>query len=231
MENKYHTFRVRASGPIALFTTPESKSGGEKFSAPYPYYEQLKSLVGSIFAKPEMIVVVDKVRILNPVRYLSMSVNEQDFKNKKVPFSHQPVVCTFLANVDYVIEFHIVENVSAYAKNRRIGHPDYNQKKYDGMMDRYIHGHCRKIPYFGTTDCMAKIEPWDAPLMNGKGYYDDTSEDLGLTYHGMNYPEQEGDGVDAAPEGHIMRRYAELKMDHGVIEFPRPADCKVVQVV
>ena len=86
------------------------------------------------------------------------------------------------------------------------------------------------IPYFGTSDCPAIIRPCE-DFFAGEGDYDHTSCDIGITYHGMNYPEQAGDGIKAAAPHTMERRFANLKMENGVIEFPQPAECEFIQVI
>ena len=224
-------FCIRATGRFAMFTTPESKTSGERFSYPYPYYEQLKGLVSGVFWKPEMLIIIDRVRIMAPVEYQSMSINEMDFGRNGKPDSAQPTIQTYLYNVDYIIEFHIEENESEYANNRRKkrGEP-WCQAKYEKMMEKHIQGHSRRNPYFGKTECQAIIRPWES-FFDGEGYYDNSSADMGMVYHGMDYPEQYGRGVPFTPDGVIRRRYAHLALDHGVINYPTPDKCDISTVV
>ena len=54
-------------GRYALFTDPLTKLGGEKHSYPIPTYEALKGIVESIYWKPSLLMIVDAVRIMNPI--------------------------------------------------------------------------------------------------------------------------------------------------------------------
>ncbi|RLD70677.1 MAG: type I-C CRISPR-associated protein Cas5, partial [Bacteroidetes bacterium] len=55
-------------GRYALFTDPVTKIGGEKSSYHLPTYEAIKGVLKSIYWKPSFIWVVDKVRIIKPLR-------------------------------------------------------------------------------------------------------------------------------------------------------------------
>lgn len=233
--NQYTEFCIRATGPNAMFTTPETKLPGERRSSWYPYYEQLKNMIQAIFWKPEICIVVDRCRIMKKAKFETSGVLEMDFGNNGRPDGRQPVAQTMLTDVDYIIQFHIVENTSDFAQQRireRVssGGESWNRKKYEEIMTRAIEKGCHRIPYFGTSDCPAIIRPCE-DFFAGEGDYDQTSCDIGITYHGMNYPEQAGDGIKAAAPHTMERRFANLKMENGVIEFPQPAECEFIQVI
>lgn len=237
MENDkdYTKFCIRATGVTALFTSPETKLPGERRSSWYPYYEQLKNMIQAIFWKPEICIVVDRCRIMNKARFQTGGVLETDFGGAGHLDGHQPVAQTMLCDVEYIIEFHIVENMSDYAQKRiaervKNGGEPWSRKKYEDIMERAITKGAHRIPYFGTSDCPAIIRPCD-DFFAGEGYYDHTSCDIGLVYHGMNYPEQAGDGIKAAADDTVERRFAHLKMENGVIEYPTPEKCEFIQVI
>ncbi len=55
-------------GDYALFADPITRVGGEKFSYQIPTYEALKGIMHSIYWKPTIIWIVDKVRVMNPIQ-------------------------------------------------------------------------------------------------------------------------------------------------------------------
>lgn len=233
--NHYTQFCIRATGSTALFTAPETKMPGERRSSWYPYYEQLKNMIQAIYWKPEICIIVDRCRIMNRAVFNASGVNEMEFGRNGQADGHQPVAQTLLENVEYIIQFHIVENTSQFAQKRiaervQVSGEQWNRRKYEESMKRAIEKGCHRIPYLGTCDCPAVIYPCN-DFSEGSGYYDHFSCDIGLTYHGMNYPEQAGAGIKAAAPGTVERRFANLKMVNGVIDFPPPEKCDFVQVL
>lgn len=55
-------------GKYALFTDPLTKIGGEKCSYQIPTYEALKGIISSVYWKPTIIWIIDKVRIMKPIK-------------------------------------------------------------------------------------------------------------------------------------------------------------------
>ncbi|WP_234881496.1 type I-C CRISPR-associated protein Cas5c, partial [Bacillus mycoides] len=55
-------------GNYALFTDPLMKMGGEKLSYQVPTYQAIKGITESIYWKPTLLMVVDKIRIMNAIK-------------------------------------------------------------------------------------------------------------------------------------------------------------------
>ena len=68
MSNPRRSIEFQVSGRYALFTDPLSKVGGEKCSYHVPTYEALKGIAKSIYWKPTLIWVIDKVRVMKRIR-------------------------------------------------------------------------------------------------------------------------------------------------------------------
>ena len=62
------------SGDYALFSDPITRAGGEKCSYQIPTYEALKGILHSIYWKPTITWVVDKVRIMNRISMESKGI-------------------------------------------------------------------------------------------------------------------------------------------------------------
>ena len=62
-----NSIQFRVWGRYALFTDPITRIGGEKSSYHIPTYEALKGIVKSIYWKPTLIWVIDKVRVMKEV--------------------------------------------------------------------------------------------------------------------------------------------------------------------
>ena len=70
------TFKV--TGRYALFTD-RTKIGGEKFSYQIPTYESLKGILSSVYWKPTIVWIIDKVRV--------MAIKTQTRSSKPVKYS------------------------------------------------------------------------------------------------------------------------------------------------
>ena len=55
-------------GRYALFTDPLTKVGGEKATYQLPTYEALKGILESVYWKPTIKWIIDRVRVMNPIR-------------------------------------------------------------------------------------------------------------------------------------------------------------------
>jgi CRISPR-associated protein Cas5d len=64
--DNYVEFQV--TGDYGLFTDPIMRVGGEKCSYQIPTYEALKGILHSVYWKPTLILVIDAVRIMNPIQ-------------------------------------------------------------------------------------------------------------------------------------------------------------------
>jgi CRISPR-associated protein Cas5d len=55
-------------GRYALFTDPLTRIGGEKYSYQVPTYEALKGVLSSVYWKPTIVWVIDRARVIKPIR-------------------------------------------------------------------------------------------------------------------------------------------------------------------
>ena len=86
-------------GNYALFTDPLTKMGGEKLSYQVPTYESLKGIVESIYWKPTLTMVIDKVRIMNPIRMESKGIRPIEYSGKNTLANY-----TYLKDVRYQVQ-------------------------------------------------------------------------------------------------------------------------------
>jgi CRISPR-associated protein Cas5d len=57
----------KVNGKFALFTDPLTRMGGEKCSYQVPTYEALKGILSSVYWKPTIIWIIDKVRVVKAI--------------------------------------------------------------------------------------------------------------------------------------------------------------------
>jgi len=195
-------------GNTALFTDPASKTGGEKCTFQVPTYEALKGIIKSVYWKPTIVWVIDRVRIMNPIRTESRGVN-----TRKLIGGYDISSYTYLTSVRYQVEAHFEYNM-----NR----PEFEQDRIGGkhltiVKDALKKGGYRDI-YLGTRECQAYVRP--CRFGSGKGAYDKTGEfELGLMYHGITYADE---AVREDMKGRMTVNFWHPVMKDGVIEFPRP---------
>lgn len=195
---------LRVYGKNALFSDPITNVGGEKCSYAVPTYSALKGIVESCYWKPTIIWHIDEVRVMNPIRMECKGVRTVDSSRKPTLSAY-----SYLTDVEYRIRAHFERN-----ENRPELWHDFNENKHFSIAKRSIACGGRRDVYLGTRECQAYVD--DCPFDEGVGYYDDKgSMKIGFMLHGINYPDEMGDG-------NIGIRYWYAEMENGVIKFPAP---------
>lgn len=193
----------------ALFTDPLTKLGGEKFSYHIPTYEALKGICKSIYWKPTFIWIVDKVRIIKPIRTQSKGV-----KPIKLGGGNDLSIYTFLSDVEYQVQAHFEWNLFR---------PELAGDQIDGkhfeIARRSLDRGGRQDIFLGTRDCQGYVEP--CRFGEGASAFGDIGE-LGfdLMFHSFQYPDEIG-------ENKFFSCHWRPVMRHGEIEFLRSDECPV----
>jgi CRISPR-associated protein Cas5d len=210
MENKVD-FKVY--GKYALFTDPLTKIGGEKCSYQIPTYQALKGIMESVYWKPTIVWVIDKVRVINPIRTQTRSTKPLNYSGR-----NSLAIYTYLANVEYQVQAHFEWNM-----NREDLTKDRNENKHFFVAKRMIERGGRRDVFLGARECQGYVEP--CSFGKGDGFYDNVDE-LGydLMFHGFDYPDETG-------EEKLISRFWRPKMIQGVVEFERPENCKIRKFV
>jgi CRISPR-associated protein Cas5d len=202
----------RAWGKYALFTDPLTKIGGEKYSYQIPTYEALKGILSSVYWKPTIIWVIDKVRVMKRIK--TQTRNAKPIKYHKE--GNDLAIYTYLADVEYQVQAHFVWN-----ENRKDLAGDQNENKHYFVAKRMIERGGRRDVFLGTRECQAYVEP--CKFGDGVSEYDNYGVlDFGLMFHGFDYP-------DEAQKGEFYARFWRPKMVDGVIEFILPNDKSLVR--
>ena len=121
MEYK-NSIEFKVYGRYALFTDPQTKTGGEKYTYQIPTYQALKGICESIYWKPTFQWVIDDVRIMNPIRTQSQGIRPIHYQDSKNDLS----IYTYLKDVEYQVRAHFVWN-----ENRKdlVGDRNENKKR------------------------------------------------------------------------------------------------------
>ena len=215
-------------GRFALFTDPVTKVGGEKCSYQVPTYEALKGIAKSVYWRPTFTWIIDRVRVMKPIRTQSKSMKPVNYsgvypslkdpsKKKQEPY-HELSIYTYLADVEYQVQAHFEWNPfrEDMAKDRIDG-------KHFECANRMIRKGGRQDVFLGTRECQGYVEP--CGFGEGVGSYDKTGElAFSLMFHGFDYPDETG-------RNELRSRFWHTVMKRGLITFPRPEECTILKFV
>lgn len=202
-------------GRYALFTDPVTKIGGEKCSYHLPTYEAIKGVLKSIYWKPTLIWVVDRIRVMKPLRTQTKGAKPLVFGGKG---GNSLAIYTFLHDVEYQVEAHFEWN-----EHRPELMNDRVDGKHFAIAKRSINKGGRQDIFLGARDCQAYVEPCEFGA--GVSPYDDIEElGFGLMFHGFDYPDETG-------INELRSRFWHAIMKKGIVEFPRPENCTVSRYV
>ncbi|TBW55208.1 type I-C CRISPR-associated protein Cas5 [Marinobacter halodurans] len=208
-----NSISFRVWGRYALFTDPVTKIGGEKCSYHVPTYEAIKGILKSIYWKPTITWIVDRVRVIKPVRTQTKGTKPLVWGG-----GNSLAIYTFLRDVEYQVEAHFEwnEHRPELANDRVDG-------KHFAIAKRMLERGGRQDIFLGVRDCPGYVEPCD--FGDGVGAYDDLDElGFGLMFHGFDYPDETG-------FDELHSRFWRATMKTGVLEFPRPEACEIRRFV
>ncbi|MEC5269358.1 type I-C CRISPR-associated protein Cas5c [Heyndrickxia coagulans] len=200
-------------GKYALFTDPLTKMGGEKLSYQIPTYQALKGIVESIYWKPTILMIIDDLRVMNPIKMESKGVRPIEYNGGNTLANY-----TYLRDVRYKVRAHFIFN-----PHRPDLAFDRNEHKHHNILKRSLKAGGRRDIFLGARECQGYVEP--CVFGEGEGYYDQTEEVyFGTMVHGINYPDETG-------RNEMEVRLWNPVMKNGVIHFIRPDECKLVRRV
>lgn len=208
-----NSIAFKLSGRYALFTDPLTRVGGEKCSYHIPTYEALKGVVKSIYWKPTIVWVIDRVRVMHQVRTQTKGMKPISYSG-----GNSLAIYTYLADVEYQVEAHFKwnEHRPELAKDRIDG-------KHFAIAQRMVERGGRQDIFLGTRDCQGYVEP--CIFGEGQGAYDDLDElGFGLMFHGFDYPDETG-------REELSSRFWYPTMKKGVVDFLEPEKCELRKVV
>ena len=102
---KENKISFKLTGAKALFSDPITRVGGEKFSYQIPTYEALKGICESIYWKPTFVWVVDRMRIINPIRTESRGIRVPKYGG-----GNDLSIYTYVTDGEYHVEEHFEWN-------------------------------------------------------------------------------------------------------------------------
>ncbi len=209
-----NTIEFSLSGNYALFTDPITRMGGEKSTYLVPTYEALKGVCESIYWKPTIIWIVDKVRVMKPITTETKGIRPLKYSEGGNDLANY----TYLKNVEYHVSAHFIRN-----EQRPDLYNDYNENKHYFIAKRYLEKGGRRDIFLGTRECGGYIEP--CAFEESAGHYDNVPEnDFGLMFHSFLYPSVTG-------KEELVANLDYIKMLNGVIQFNPPEKVRLSRTV
>jgi len=210
---KPNIVEFKVSGRYALFSDPVNKIGGEKISYQVPTYQALKGILESVYWKPTLTWIIDKVRVMKPIRSESQGIRPLGYTG-----GNTLSIYTYLSDVEYQVQAHFEWNL-----NRPELECDRNENKHHNMAKRYIRKGGRRDIFLGTRECQGYVEP--CVYGEGEGAYDDYGEiPMGVMFHGFTYPDENADK-------YFYSRFWKVNMVNGEIAFIRPEECTMIREI
>jgi len=205
--------RLKVWGEYACFTRPEMKVERVSYDVMTP--SAARGILEAIYWKPAIAWVIDRIHVLNPIRFSNIRRNEVASKvavgtvKKAINDGRSPVeifieddrqqrAAMVLRDVSYVIDAHFEFR----------GSMDNNQAKHKEMFDRRAaKGQCFHHPYLGCREFSAAFEPVEeVPSSYHRG-----EKDLGWMLHDIDF------------EKNMEAKFFRPVMRNGTIEVPQLA--------
>lgn len=198
-------------GDYALFSDPIMRVGGEKCTYQVPTYEALKGILSSVYWKPTIVWIVDKVRVINPIQ-----TEVKGIRPIKYTGGNDLSFYTYLKNCRYQVMAHFEWN-----ENRPELAGDRNENKHHNIAKRMIEKGGRRDIFLGTRECQGYVVP--CKFGEGEGHYDNIQKlAFGLMYHGITYADE---AFSDETKNCMTARFWYPKMQNGIINFLRPEKC------
>lgn len=193
-------FKIIAEGDYACFTRPEMKVERVSYDVPTP--SAIEGMLKSIYWKPAIRYVIDKIVVFNPVSFMNVRRNEVkdklsiskvkgQIKNPEKDISiyssesRNQRASMILKNVCYGIEFHFEMT------DIKSEHEDDTEEKHFNIIKRRLeNGQHFRTPCFGCSEYPVKrikaVEKFDygkiSPEIRAMGDFD-----LGFMLYGLKF--------------------------------------------
>lgn len=205
---KENRIEYMVSGRYALFSDPITRVGGEKMTYPLPTYQALKGITESIYWKPTLTWIIDRVRVMKRISTEAKHIRPICYMSDENTLS----IYTYIVEPVYQVQAHFIFN-----ENRPEFEQDRNENKHFFIAKRMIERGGRRDIFLGSRECQGYVEP--CKFGSGAGEYDDSGElSFGLMLHGFDYPDETGRDMLAV-------RFWRPVMKNGIIEFTPPSEC------
>lgn len=205
-------------GDYALFSRPELKVERVSYDVPTP--SAARGIVEAVYYHPGLQWHIDRIYVLNPIRFVSVRRNEVTSKisarnmRQAMQGGNQALYMAapqeivqraslLLQDVHYVIEAHFEMTPKAS--------PSDNPGKFQDIVTRRMEkGQCFHTPYFGCREFPVRFRRWGG----GPIKTIDETRDLGVMLYDFDYTDPKN----------ITPTYFRAKLENGVLDT---RDCEV----
>ena len=233
--------RLHVWGANALFTRPEMKAERVSYDVMTP--SAARAIVSSIYWKPQIEWVIDRIHVLKPIRFMSVRRNEVSAKavNPKsealtgnevdrmgidIVEDRQQRASLLLVDVGYVIDAHFNVLKPTVEKNGPALSASECEAKHISMFNRRARaGQCFRMPYFGCREFPVSFELIEegVPLPPCELPADQRNKDFGFMFHDFVYREdKKGSVIESNGGRHLVAeaRFFRAVAKNGVIDVP-----------
>ena len=231
--------RLHVWGDYALFTRPEMKAERVSYDVMTP--SAARAIVSSIYWKPEIEWVIDRIHVLKPIRFTSVRRNEVGavaVAPSREAIAGQPVepiglsvederqqrASLLLKDVGYVIEAHFDVVVRTLEKNGEQVDLAKCEAKHISMFNRRAEaGQCFRQPYFGCREFPVSFRLLKDADPLPENQLDIKDKDFGFMFHDFIYREgKKGTIIESHSRRRLTAepRFFRAVMKDGVIEIP-----------
>ena len=209
--------RLKVWGDYACFTRPELKAERVSYDVITP--SAARGILEAIYWKPEIIWVIDRIHVMNPIQFDNIRRNERP---GKIPIEtvkdamNGKEVCLFqdpskdavqrasivLRDICYYIEAH-------FELTQKVGSGETEEKHYNIALRRMRKGQYYHQPYFGCREFPVNFELIEGEIP--KSYYygkNEGTKDFGIMLWDMNFSDLED----------IQAIFFRAKMVDGIID-------------
>ena len=190
-------FKIIVEGEYALFTRTEMKV--ERVSYDVPTVSAMEGIIKSVYWKPAIRIVIDKIIVFNPIKFINIRRNEIKTKiaqrnvTSQINGKGSPEIYAsetrsqragmLLKDVKYGVDFHfeLTGNKSDHAD-------ESEEKHYNIMLRRLRNGQCFRQPCLGcrefSVSMIELVDEFDLTQVD-PSLVGDT--DLGYMLYGMKF--------------------------------------------
>ncbi len=233
--------RLHVWGENALFTRPEMKAERVSYDVMTP--SAARAIVSSIYWKPQIEWVVDRIHVLKPIRFMSVRRNEVSDKavspkkealagtevermGIEIEEKRQQRASLILVDVAYVIEAHFKVLKQTVEKDGPELPLEECEAKHISMFNRRAReGQCFRMPYFGCREFPVSFRLLEdsEPLPVCELPPEQANKDFGYMFHDFIYHEEKkGPIIESNTGRHLVAeaRFFRAIAKDGVIEIP-----------
>lgn len=188
------SIKIEVWGDYACFTRPEMKAERVSYDVMPP--SAARGIIESIYWHPGLRYHIDKIYVLNPIRFTNIRRNEVKsvlsgsvalaaLKNGRPIATYtaedrQQRASMILKDVHYVIEAH-------FSLTENMGEGDNPGKFLNIIKRRLNRGQCYSQPYFGCREFPAYFREWEGESIPALP----VTQDLGFMLYDMDYTNPE----------------------------------------